>query len=196
MEITINALYNNSRIFNADNEVVTIADLCAHASVVEWFEAEPADIKDSLMSVHSDIINAPSITDSNFETIINLPLMDGMTLNFDMEAKEVQEEATDETENNPENAIPTRGEEGIVTVYTSGGLQSTIVHITVGVTTVHEAIFNDTVRARSGMTDTQLSSCNINLNEVQVQPGELSTRVLASGDTITLHPRSASTKGC
>lgn len=89
MEITINALYNNSRIFNADNEVVTIADLCAHASVVEWFEAEPADIKDSLMSVHSDIINAPSITDSNFETIINLPLMDGMTLNFDMEAKEV-----------------------------------------------------------------------------------------------------------
>lgn len=180
MEVIINSI-NATRNFNF-NEGTTLEELTRHDSVQEFFGAEPAEIQESLTE-----IDGAAISDAVKPYIISAALRDGMTLDFDLESEE-----SDEAE---EHNDASNTEDGVVTVYTSGGLQNTIVQIKVGVTTAREAIYCDTVRARSGMTDTQLSNCVVTLNDEELTPALVNTKTLASGDVITLTARSASTKG-
>lgn len=179
MEVIIKS-QNATRNFNF-NEGTTLEQLINHDSVQEFFGAEPAEIKESLIE-----IDGAAVSDAVKPYIISAALRDGMTVTFDLESEE-----SDAPEATAENA----SEDGVVTVYTSGGLQTSIVQIKVGVTTVRDAVYNDTVRARSGMTDTQLSNCVVTLNDEELTPALVNAKTLASGDIITLTARSASTKG-
>lgn len=178
MEIIVKSI-NSSRNYNAIAGE-TVNDLINNEAILEFFGAEASDILDSLEKVNDMVI-----TDGARSIIANSALQEGMVLEFDLESEEAEPAVS--------NAAATQG---VVTVHTSGGLQSSIVPITVGVSTVHDAIYNDIVRARSGMTDTQLSNCVITLNEDDITSAAASSKVLASGDVITLTARSASTKGC
>lgn len=178
MEVIIKS-QNATRNFNF-NEGTTLEQLINHDSVQEFFGAEPADIKESLTE-----IDGAAVSDAVKPYIISAALRDGMTVTFDLESEESDAPA----------AAEAASEDGVVTVYTSGGLQTSIVQIKVGVTTVRDAVYNDTVRARSGMTDTQLSNCVVTLNEEELTPAMVNSKTLSSGDVITLTARSASTKG-
>lgn len=180
MEVIIKST-NATRNFSFDNGT-TLEQLIAHDSVQEFFGAEPSEIQESLVE-----IDGAAIAEAVKPYIISAALRDGMELTFDLESEE-NDEHNDETAQSNET-------EGIVTVYTSGGLQNTIVNISVGVTTVREAIYNNNVRARSGMTDAQLSNCVVTLNDEELTSAMVNTKTLASGDVITLTARSASTKG-
>lgn len=104
----------------------------------------------------------------------------------------------DEDEDEDEDSAPevVMGREGVVTVYTSGGLQQTHISVINGETTLHNTIYNERVRARSGMTDTQLSNCIVLKNDVEVKASALKTTKVQDGDSIVLSPRVAHTKGC
>lgn len=178
MEVIIKS-QNATRNFNF-NEGTTLEQLINHDSVQEFFGAEPSEIKESLTE-----IDGAAISDAVKPYIISAALRDGMTVTFDLESEE----------SDAPEAAESASEDGVVTVYTSGGMQNSIVQIKVGVTTVRDAVYNDTVRARSGMTDTQLSNCVVTLNDEELTPAMVNTKTLSSGDIIILTARGASVKG-
>ena len=84
---------------------------------------------------------------------------------------------------------------GVCSVLIGGGLQSVNLEIELGRTTVQDVIHNDRVRARSGMTDAQLSSCSVFINNVEITANAIPQRLVNNNETIVLSPRAAHTKG-
>lgn len=178
-EITINGI-NGSSIQFAVEDTSTIADVCAHQTVCEFFDEDADTIKDNLIEMNEGDV-------SRFRaTVLTARPNDGDVLLFDLDGQ---------VSNDGEDEDAEGGEPGIVVVATSGGLQTTNVAIICGRTTVHDAIYRDEVRARSGMSDAQLSNCNIILNDETISESASHDRTLRNGDTITLSARAASSKG-
>lgn len=178
-EITINGINGSSMQFAVEDNS-TIADVCAHQTVCEFFDEDADTIKDSLIEMNEGDV-------SRFRaTVLTARPNDGDVLLFDLDGQ---------VSDADEDADAEGGEPGIVVVATSGGLQTTNVAIICGRTTVHDAIYRDEVRARSGMSDAQLSNCNIILNDEPISESASHDRTLKNGDTITLSARAASSKG-
>ena len=178
-EIIINSA-NAQRTFAAEDDA-TLNEILDHDDVKAFFDADFEDIAENLVG-----LNDNEITDGIRGMILGASPENGAEVDIAMESVEVE----DVRGNGGEEGTP-----GRVTVNTSGGLQSTVIDITNGVTTLYQAIYNDTVRARSGMNDTQLSSCVVVLNGDAVCAGALETTRLHDNDTITLNARAASIKG-
>lgn len=176
-EITINGTNGSSMQFAVEDNS-TIADVCAHQTVCEFFDSDADTIKDNLIE-----LNECDISRSR-DTVLTARPNDGDVLLFDLDGQVSDDDEDAEG-----------GEPGIVVVATSGGLQTTNVAIICGRTTVHDAIYRDEVRARSGMSDAQLSNCNIILNDEPISESASYDRTLKNGDTITLSARAASSKG-
>ena len=176
----------------------TLTELCDLRAVKEFFDIyESNDIAEELYTMNGNAI--PAFLRS---TVISSLVEDGATYGFDLDAVgSYDEDEDDEDEGEDEEvgatvpeAIANMGRRGVVTVETSAGLQSTNIAITIGETTVHEAIYTDAVKARSGMTDAQLSSCIIVLNEDEISQDESHDKTLTGGDVICLNNRAVSTK--
>lgn len=191
--VTIYDVNNNALHLEVFNDTL-VRDLCERDGVQEFFDTyDTEELKAAFEKLNGEQI--PSFLRS---TILGALVEDGATYHFGLEsADEDEDEESDTPPVAPvvpeeDRDIPRRG---MVTVETSAGLQSTNVAIDVGVTTVHEAIYNDAVRARSGMTDAQLSSCVIMIGEDEVSQEEAHERVLNSGELISLNIRVASKGG-
>lgn len=191
--VTIYDANNNTLNLEVSNGTI-VADLCEIDEVQEFFDIHDTEE----LKAAFEQLNGEQIPSSLRSTILGALVEDGATYHFGLESADEEE---DEESGTPPVApvvpeedrdIPRRG---MVTVETSAGLQSTNVAIDVGVTTVHEAIYNDAVRARSGMTDAQLSSCVIMIGEDEVSQEEAHERVLNSGELISLNIRVASKGG-
>jgi len=197
--VTIYDVNNNALNLEVSNGTL-VMDLCARGDVREFFDIYDTDeLKAAFEKLNGEQI--PSFLRS---TILGALVEDGATYHFGLES--VDEDEDDYEDEDEESATPPVApavpeadrdipRRGMVTVETSAGLQSTNVAIDVGVTTVHEAIYNDAVRARSGMTDAQLSSCVIMIGEDEVSQEEAHERVLNSGELISLNIRVASKGG-
>lgn len=191
--VTIYDVNNNALHLEVFNDTL-VRELCERDGVQEFFDTyDTEELKAALEKLNGEQI--PSFLRS---TILGALVEDGATYHFGLESAD--EDEYEESDTPPvapvvpeeDRDIPRRG---MVMVETSAGLQSTNVAIDVGVTTVHEAIYNDAVRARSGMTDAQLSSCVIMMGEDEVSQEEAHERVLNSGELISLNIRVASKGG-
>lgn len=189
IEITIISADSISRTVRIASNA-TLEELLSMPQVLDFFGMEDSqDLLDALVSMGD--------TNTESDVIKNMlktaTLIDGVALEFDLEASELDSDDEDEQATTTNNAPVA----GIVTVATSNGLQTTTIPIVVGITSLREAIYNDTIRARSGMTDAQLSNCNVVYNGNTISGGALlDATKLADGDEIVLTARVASTKGC
>lgn len=183
--ITLISSNGISRTFAAADDD-TLRDILSHQDVVDFFDAEDGDEVIENLSGMNDAM----VAEGQRGMIVRSVPDDGDVFEIDLDSdQEAAEEGTDAAD--ADTAVP-----GIVTVITGGGMQSTNIPIIVGRTTVREAIYSDTVRARSGMSDAQLSNCTVTINQNTVNPSVLDSRTLSAGDVIALNPRTASTKGC
>ncbi len=180
----------------------TVKNICEHNSIIELFGEDVDTIKNALAVYAGNPIPAAS---AFRDMILASEVTSGLVLEFDLEAErhltgETHTEAEEAEEDegyfyDRVSARPSAGSTGIVTVATSGGLQTTNVDIINGITTIKQAISAEKVKARSGMSEAQISSCNILFNGEQVTAEFADSKVLYSGDTICLTARVASSKG-
>lgn len=173
---------------NAQGRQTTIRDVCADPAVLAFFGVEQASqVADAI-----DELNGNEITDGIRSLILDSAVQDDMTVSVDLEADE-ETEAAEDTQNG--EAAPQNGGYGVCSVLIGGGLQSVNLEIELGRTTVQDVIHNDRVRARSGMTDAQLSSCSVFINNVEITANAIPQRLVNNNETIVLSPRAAHTKG-
>lgn len=173
---------------NAQGRPTTIRDVCADPAVLAFFGVEQASqVADAI-----DELNGNEITDGIRSLILDSAVQDDMTVSVDLEADE-EPEAAEDTQNG--EAAPQNGGYGVCSVLIGGGLQSVNLEIELGRTTVQDVIHNDRVRARSGMTDAQLSSCSVFINNVEITANAIPQRLVNNNETIVLSPRAAHTKG-
>lgn len=173
---------------NAQGRQTTIRDVCADPAVLAFFGVEQASqVADAI-----DELNGNEITDGIRSLILDSAVQDDMTVSVDLDADEEPE--ADEGAQNGE-AAPQNGGYGVCSVLIGGGLQSVNLEIELGRTTVQDVIHNDRVRARSGMTDAQLSSCSVFINNVEITANAIPQRLVNNNETIVLSPRAAHTKG-
>lgn len=173
---------------NAQGRQTTIRDVCADPAVLAFFGVEQASqVADAI-----DELNGNEITDGIRSLILDSAVQDDMTVSVDLEADE-EPEADADTQNG--EAAPQNGGYGVCSVLIGGGLQSVNLEIELGRTTVQDVIHNDRVRARSGMTDAQLSSCSVFINNVEITANAIPQRLVNNNETIVLSPRAAHTKG-
>ena len=173
---------------NAQGRQTTIRDVCADPAVLAFFGVEQASqVADAI-----DELNGNEITDGIRSLILDSAVQDDMTVSVDLEADEAPE-ADEDTQNG--EAAPQNGGYGVCSVLIGGGLQSVNLEIELGRTTVQDVIHNDRVRARSGMTDAQLSSCSVFINNVEITANAIPQRLVNNNETIVLSPRAAHTKG-
>ena len=223
--VTVNSANNVSRQFvAADNDttmsVIAHADV---RRFFGFGEDVPADNAVEVLKSHVDGIDNGddsydlSTTTANFRNaILNAVLADGAEISIDYYAVEdengnpirLEEDADDQAAEQaaetraaaPKAAAseaPAAGEaiHGRITVYTNAGMTETVVEIIDGQTTIQDAIYTDLVQSRSGMDETSISNCMVQLNGDTISPANLATRPLHSGDTLELTPRFAATKG-
>jgi hypothetical protein len=173
---------------NAQGRQTTIRDVCSDHAVLAFFGVEQASqVADAI-----DELNGNEITDGIRSLILDSAVQDDMTVSVDLEADE-EPEADEDTQNG--EAAPQNGGYGVCSVLIGGGLQSVNLEIELGRTTVQDVIHNDRVRARSGMTDAQLSSCSVFINNVEITANAIPQRLVNNNETIVLSPRAAHTKG-
>lgn len=173
---------------NAQGRQTTIRDVCADPAVLAFFGVEQASqVADAI-----DELNGNEITDGIRSLILDSAVQDDMTVSVDLEA-DAEPEADEGAQNG--EAAPQNGGYGVCSVLIGGGLQSVNLEIELGRTTVQDVIHNDRVRARSGMTDAQLSSCSVFINNVEITANAIPQRLVNNNETIVLSPRAAHTKG-
>ena len=172
---------------NAQGRQTTVRDVCADPAVLAFFNVEQADA----VAEAIDELNGNEITDGIRSIILDSAVQDDMTISIDLEADAEPEDGTDQQDgaNNAQTGV------GVCSVLIGGGLQSVNLEIELGRTTVQDVIHNDRVRARSGMTDAQLSSCSVFIDNVEITANAIPQRLVNNNDTIVLSPRAAHTKG-
>ena len=173
----------------------TFNDILNHEDVQAWFDNSDADPEDSIEECISSINGADV---GGNEAVIDLMLrataQDGDEIVFDFEVENEENETLDNAINR-EGAAAAAGASGVVIVSISGGLQTARINITNGTTTLHDVIFNDTVRARSGMSDSQLAQATIQYHGTCYSGDSLYNVRVNDADIIELAPRVAATKG-
>lgn len=172
---------------NAQGRQTTVRDVCADPAVLAFFNVEQADA----VAEAIDELNGNEITDGIRSIILDSAVQDDMTISIDLEADAEPEDGADQQDgaNNAQTGV------GVCSVLIGGGLQSVNLEIELGRTTVQDVIHNDRVRARSGMTDAQLSSCSVFIDNVEITANAIPQRLVNNNDTIVLSPRAAHTKG-
>lgn len=192
--ITINLFdcNDNMTAFSA-NAGETFADVLGHQDVLDWFEASPDyeagdEITDSIVGINDADVEG---NDAVIDMLLRAAVQDGDSITFDFEA------ATAAADAGLDNAINggTSGAEGVVIVSISGGLQTARINITNGVSTIREVLFNDTVRARSGMSDSQLREASVLYKGQLISYNMMDSVRVNDADIIELAPRVAATKG-
>lgn len=212
-EIIINAANNTSRTvladeINAEGKATTLADVLRMEDVLVFFGVDPtnADEADAVIN-HVIAIDDTELPGAFRAAVLGSAAANNQVVDIDLDGRveenEVDDEESDEEEDEEEGADEDTGSDrgeigsqGTVTVFTSGGLQATNIQIVVGTTSVRSAIFNDSVRARSGMTDTMLSNCDVLVNDEPVCATRLGDVKCWNGDSIVLSIRTAHSKGC
>lgn len=174
---------------NAQGRPTTIRDVCADPAVLAFFGVEQA----SQVAEAIDELNGNEITDGIRNLILDSAVQEEMTVSVNLEAD--GEDDDDDGAGQNGEAAPQNGGYGICSVLIGGGLQSVNLEIELGRTTVQDVIHNDRVRARSGMTDAQLSSCSVFINNVEITANAIPQRLVNNNETIVLSPRAAHTKG-
>ena len=196
MSITVNFFDANENLTNfIANEGETFRDVLNHEDVQEWFDAADKEYGDDILDYITEIDGA-DVSDN--EAVINIMLratvQDGSSISFDFIADTEDDEELDDAINR-EGGAAASGASGVVIVSINGGLQTARIDIINGTSTLRDVIFNDTVRARSGMSDAQLREATI-MYKGQVKGGcELDSVRVNDADIIDLSPRVASTKG-
>lgn len=195
--ITITIVSNNDvtrnvalEEINANGNTVTYKDVLGIQDVIDFFDADPQDLEENLVSV-----NGNDIPTAFKAAVLSSAVQEGDVLEFDLEVEEpeedLEEEETEETEQAP--APNQTGRPGKVAVYVS--VVDVTLDIVNGRTTLHDCVYNDAIRSRTAMNDTQLSNQTLTLNGQEVAPSAWSTRVVVNGDVIRLNPRYAKTGG-
>lgn len=174
---------------NAQGRPTTIRDVCADPAVLAFFGVEQA----SQVAEAIDELNGNEITDGIRNLILDSAVQEEMTVSVNLEANGEDDDADDAEQNG--EAAPQNGGYGVCSVLIGGGLQSVNLEIELGRTTVQDVIHNDRVRARSGMTDAQLSSCSVFINNIEITANAIPQRLVNNNETIVLSPRAAHTKG-
>lgn len=184
-EIQINANNATRTIaveeIGANGKAPTLVDVFG-MDAVQGFLGQDAD---SICEAVEEI-NGTAVPDAFRSTLLNAAITEDMVVAVDIDV------AAEEDEGDQDEV----GAPGVVTVYTSGGLQATNIEITCGVTSLRDAIYNDCVRSRSGMSDAQLSNCDIMVNDGVVLADALDHVVCNNGDRIVLSIRTCHSKGC
>ena len=193
--ITINLFDSNDNMtaFSA-NAGETFADVLGHQDVQDWFEASPDyepgdDITDSIVEINDADVEG---NDAVIDMLLRAAVQDGDSITFDFEAATAN---TDADLNDAINGAGASGAEGVVIVSISGGLQTARINITNGVSTIREVLFNDTVRARSGMSDAQLREASVLYKGQLISYNMMDSVRVNDADIIELAPRVAATKG-
>lgn len=187
--ITIHDVNNVTRTvacddINGEGRTTTIKDVCAYPAVCDFFDSDAKTIEGALIEV-----NGSEVSDGIRGIILNSAVEDNEDLVFSIEVdEEAEDDDVKDTDGSQDGA-------GICTVYLAGGLQSVNLDITVGRTTLNDVVHNDTVRARSGMSDAQLTSCTVFVNNEEVPPAAVAQRLVRDGDQITLSARPVHQKG-
>jgi hypothetical protein len=193
-ELVLRSTDGHERIVVFDASKDKLADILAFDSVIEFFCAENAQqVIDHLVEVNGNAVN-----DSNKSIFLTCLLSNGFSVTVDLESIDEDTEDQNAAAENCAEDTPAAAPsplEGFVLVRTSGGLQETRVVIKIGETTIKDAIYNDNVRARSGMTDAQLSNCTVALNGVAVTDNLLAVKTLQNGDVLMLNVKGAHDKG-
>lgn len=210
IEIIINATNDTTRTIiadeiNAEGKATTLADILRMDEVLAFFGVDPANEEER----DTVIANVAAIDGTELPEAFRAAVLGAAATNdqvvdvyldgHDDDDDDDDDDDADEEEEEEEDAGADRGaagSQGTVTVFTSGGLQATNIQIVAGVTSVQSAIFNDNVRARSGMSDTMLSNCDVFVNDKPVCAGALDSVKCWNGDNIVLSIRTAHTKGC
>lgn len=191
--ITINFFDCNDNLTTFAAEAgETLAQILEHQDVIDYFEnsdAEPGtDIEDYIVEINdADVEDNPTV----IRMLLRAAVQNGDSISFAFEAGRDDAEQLD----NAVNGNDAAGAEGVVIVSIAGGLQTARINITNGVTTLQAVIFNDTVRARSGMTDTQLRDATVSYKGRIVSYNEMGAIRVSDADIIELAPRVAATKG-
>lgn len=216
--ITLCTVNDKCRIFVAeDNE--TLTDICGHADVITWLSNNTDGIA---IETANDVIEHLSkfegavVAENLKQYIITAVPDEGATIEFDLNvnaeweeevAKEEQEQAAQNDNAQTVGASvgntgsphmpnqPLHGTEGVVSVILGGGIHVIPMAIINGQTTVHEVVYSNDVRQRSGMTDTQISNCSVEYNGYKMDERLMRTKVVFDGDKISLIAHVASDKG-
>lgn len=169
---------------NAQGNLTSYADIAALDAVVDLFDAEPSEILDAICEINDEPLPE---SDRFRASVLNSAPSAGDVIKIDLEVAAA--------EASQEQAPVQNGTQGVVTVYGSAGLSQAEVRIINGQTTVYDAIHNNCVRERCRMSDDQISSSNVNVNDVPVAANDLRSHVLNNGDSIVLYPNKAHTNG-
>jgi hypothetical protein len=194
--ITINFFDSNDNMTSFSAlQGETFAQVLGHDDVQAWFEASPDyeagdNILDSIVEINDADVEGNAAV---IEMLLRAAVQDGDSITFDFVA------ATAAADEGLDNAInggaAASGSEGVVIVSISGGLQTARINITNGVATIRDVIFNDTVRARSGMSDTQLREATVMYKGQLISYNQMDSVRVNDADIIELAPRVAATKG-
>lgn len=197
MSITINFFDTTDTLTTfVANEGETFNDILNHEDVQEWFNNSDADCDDEIFDCISTINGADvEGNDAVIDIMLRATAQDGDEISFTFTADNEENEDLDDAINREGNGATAAGASGVVIVSIAGGLQTARINITNGTTTLRDVIFNDTVRARSGMTDAQLSEATVQLHGTCYSGNQLSSVYVNDADIVELAPRVAATKG-
>lgn len=188
-EIQINANNATRTIaveeIGANGKAPTLVDVFGMDAVQDFLGQDADNICEAV-----EEINGTAVPDAFRSTLLNAAITEDMVVAVDIDVAAEEDEGD---QNQVESEV---GAPGVATVYTSGGLQATNIEITCGVTSLRDAIYNDCVRSRSGMSDAQLSNCDIMVNDGVVAADALDRVVCNNGDRIVLSIRTCHSKGC
>ena len=178
------------------NEGETFEQILGHDDVQEWFDNSDADCDDEIVNCISSINGADvEGNDTVIEIMLRATAQNDDEISFNFVVDNDENEDFDATINREGNGATAAGASGVVIVSIAGGLQTARINITNGTTTLRDVIFNDTVRARSGMSDAQLSEATIQYKGTCYSGQQLSNVHVNDADIIELAPRVAATKG-
>ena len=173
----------------------TFNDILNHEDVQEWFDNSDAD-PDMDITEYISTINGADVegNDAVIDVMLRATAQDGDEISFTFEIDNDENEELDDVLNR-EGGAAASGASGVVIVSIAGGLQTARINIVNGTTTLRDVIFNDTVRARSGMSDAQLSEATIQYKGTCYTGSALSSVHVNDADIVELAPRVAATKG-
>ena len=169
----------------ANGKAPTLVDVFGMDAVQDFLGQDVDNICEAV-----EEINGTAVPDAFRSTLLNAAITENMVVAVDIDVTPEEDEGA---QNEAESEV---GAPGVATVYTSGGLQATNIEITCGVTSLRDAIYNDCVRSRSGMSDAQLSNCDIMVNDSVVSADSLDLVKCNNGDRIVLSIRTCHSKGC
>ena len=180
--VTIKAL-NGTRtvsVTDDDSKAVTWNDVIALDAMRPMFMATPDRIAPHLKAIDGNVI-----PDNFREVILDSAVSNNSVAEIDMDLYDEEGQAVADTENG----------QGLVIVYTAGGLQATTIVIQQNVTTVADILKNDDLALQSGLSPEELEECAVMVNYEAVQATDKASTVLHDGDSVTLTVCKAYSKG-